>query len=124
MNSLSILLATALTSIVLFPIVAFGQGQAELILVRGKVWTEDPRQPEVEAVAIQGNRIVGVGDSQSVLKLAGPTTRVIDLRGRRVVPGFNDAHVHFYMGGDGITSVQLLGASSAEEFRKRIASFA
>ncbi len=102
----------------------FGQGQADLVLVHGKIWTENPKQPEVEAVAIQGSRIVGVGDSESILKLAGPTTRVVNLKGHRVVPGFNDAHVHFYMGGDGITSVQLLGAVSAEEFRKRIAEFA
>jgi predicted amidohydrolase YtcJ len=124
MNVISILLAATLTAVFLFPIVTFGQGQADLVLVHGKIWTENPKQPEVEAVAIQGNRIIGVGDSESILKLAGPTTKVVDLKGRRVVPGFNDAHVHFYMGGDGITSVQLLGAVSAEEFRKRIAEFA
>jgi len=124
MNSISILLEATLTTIALFPIVTFGQGQADLVLFHGKIWTENPKQPEVEAVAIQGNRILGVGDSESILKLAGPKARVVDLKGRRVVPGFNDAHVHFYMGGDGITSVQLLGAVSAEEFRKRIAAFA
>jgi len=124
MNVISILLAATLTTVFLFPIVTFGQGQADLVLVHGKIWTENPKQPEVEAVAIQGSRIVGVGDSESILKLAGPTTRVVNLKGHRVVPGFNDAHVHFYMGGDGITSVQLLGAVSAEEFRKRIAEFA
>jgi predicted amidohydrolase YtcJ len=123
MNGLSILLAATLTTIALFPIVTFGQGQADLVLVHGKIWTENPKQPEVEAVAIQGNRIVAVGDNESILKLAGPKTKVVDLEGRRVVPGFNDAHVHFYMGGDGITSVQLLGAVSAEEFIKRIAEF-
>jgi len=124
MNGLSILLTATLTTIALFPIVIFGQGQADLVLVHGKIWTENPKQPEVEAVAIQGNRIMGVGDSESILKLAGPNTKVVDLKGRRVVPGFNDAHVHFYMGGDGITSVKLLGAVSAQEFRKRIAEFA
>jgi predicted amidohydrolase YtcJ len=103
---------------------AVGQGQADLILVHGKIWTENPRQPEVEAVAIRGNRIAAIGNSDSILKLAGSTTRVIDLQGRRVVPGFNDAHVHFYMGGDGITSVQLREASSAEDFRNKIAEFA
>jgi predicted amidohydrolase YtcJ len=124
MHAVSIVVAAALTTLVLFPIAAFGQGHADLILVGGKIWTENPRQPEAEAVAILGNRIVEVGDSDSVLKLAGPSTRLVDLEGRRVVPGFNDAHVHFYMGGDGITSVQLHEASSAEEFRKRIAEFA
>jgi predicted amidohydrolase YtcJ len=124
MHALSIVVAAALTTAVLFPVRAFGQGQADLILVHGKIWTENPRQPEAEAVAIQGNRILEVGESDSVLKLAGPKTKVVDLKGHRVVPGFNDAHVHFYMGGDGITSVQLHEASSAEEFRKKIAEFA
>jgi predicted amidohydrolase YtcJ len=49
---------------------------------------------------------------------------VIELHGRRVVPGFNDAHLHFYMGGDGLTSVQLHDASSPQEFRKIVAAFA
>src|ERR1700730_18417823 len=124
MHALSIAAAAALTAALLFPVAALGQSHVDLILVHGKIWTENPRQPEAEAVAIQGNRIVEVGDSEAILKLAGPKTRVIDLKGRRVVPGFNDAHVHFYMGGDGITSVQLHEASSAEDFRRRIAEFA
>jgi predicted amidohydrolase YtcJ len=124
MQALSIVIAAALTTVVLFPVVASGQGHVDLILVHGKIWTENPRQPEAEAVAIQGNRIVEVGDNDSIRKLAGPKTRIIDLNGLRVVPGFNDAHVHFYMGGDGITSVQLHEASNPEEFRKRIAEFA
>jgi predicted amidohydrolase YtcJ len=95
-----------------------------LILIHGKIWTENPAQPEVEAVAISGNRIVALGDSATLLKLQGPGTQVVELHGRRVVPGFNDAHVHFYMGGDGLTSVQLHEASSPEEFRQKMASFA
>ena len=75
MNGLSILLAATLTTIALSPIVTFGQGQADLVLAHGKIWTENPKQPEVEAVAIQGNRIVAVGDSESILKLAGPKTK-------------------------------------------------
>jgi predicted amidohydrolase YtcJ len=124
MQALAIVMALALTTVALFPVVASGQGHVDLILVHGKIWTENPRQPEAEAVAIQGNRILEVADSDSIQKLAGPKTRIIDLGGRRVVPGFNDAHVHFYMGGDGITSVQLHEAANPEEFRKRIAEFA
>jgi predicted amidohydrolase YtcJ len=124
MHLASLIIATALTTAALFPVVALGQGQPDLILVHGKIWTENPRQPEAEAVAIRGNRIIEIGESNSILKLAGSNTKVIDLHGRRVVPGFNDAHVHFYMGGDGITSAQLHEASSAEDFRRRIAEFA
>lgn len=124
MQALSIVIAAAFTTVALFPVVASGQGQTDLILAHGKIWTENPRQPEVEAIAIHGNRIIEAGDSEFVLKLAGPKTRVVDLKGRRVVPGFNDAHVHFYMGGDALTGIQLHQASSAEEFRKKIADFA
>src|SRR3984893_577729 len=124
MHLASLIIATALPTAARFPVVAVGQGQPDLILVHGKIWTENPRQPEVQAVAIRGNRIIEIGESNSILKLAGSSTKVIDLHGRRVVPGFNDAHVHFYMGGDGITSVQLHEASSAEEFREKIAEFA
>jgi predicted amidohydrolase YtcJ len=103
---------------------ANAQVYATLVLVNGHVWTENPAQPEAEAVAVYGNRILRVGTSEEVRQLAGPPTRVIDLGGRRVVPGFNDAHVHFVIGGQVLANVQLLDASSQTEFRERIARFA
>ncbi|HEY2001035.1 MAG TPA: amidohydrolase family protein, partial [Acidobacteriaceae bacterium] len=102
---------------------ADAQVYATLVLVNGHVWTENPAQPEAEAVAVYGNRILRVGTSEEVRRLAGPPTRVIDLHGRRVVPGFNDAHVHFVTGGQVLANVQLLDASSQAEFRERIARF-
>ncbi len=65
-----------------------------------------------------------MGDSASIAKLIGPGTTVIDLKGRRVVPGFNDAHVHFYTGGSSLTCVHLRDTRSAAEFRTAIAAFA
>jgi hypothetical protein len=103
---------------------ASAQVYANLVLVHGRIWTENPAQPEAEAIAVFGNRILRVGTSAEVLRLAGPSTRVIELNGRRVVPGFNDAHVHFVDGGQGLTSVQLRDAASQAEFRQRIARFA
>ena len=97
---------------------------ASLVLVHGHVWTENPAQPETEAIAIAGNHILLTGTSAEVLRLAGPSTRVIDLHGRRVVPGFNDAHVHFVTGGLVLANVQLLDASSQAEFRDRMGRFA
>jgi len=96
----------------------------DLILTGGKIWTENPAQAEAEAIAISNNRIVAVGSSTDIEALRGARTKVVDLRGRRVVPGFNDAHVHFYYGGASLTSVQLRTAKSKEEFRDRIAKFA
>ena len=80
--------------------------------------------PEAEAFAVRDHRIAAVGSSTEIEKLAGPETRVIDLKGRRVAPGFNDAHVHFFWGGQGLASVHLTDATSKAEFRRRIAEFA
>ncbi|MEY3282514.1 MAG: hypothetical protein RIR86_527 [Acidobacteriota bacterium] len=105
-------------------------GEIDLLLLNGKVWTGVPdgaaagKIREVEAVACQGGRIVAIGKTAALRRLAGRQTRVIDLAGRRVLPGFNDAHVHFADGGQGLASVQLRDAPSAAEFRDRIARFA
>jgi predicted amidohydrolase YtcJ len=67
---------------------------ADLVLTGGHVHTVDPSRPRAEAVAIAGERIVAVGAAAEIGELVGPRTRVVDLRGRLVVPGFQDAHVH------------------------------
>jgi predicted amidohydrolase YtcJ len=97
---------------------------ADLILTNGKVWTVNPAQPLAAAVACTGNRIAAVGSSAEIARWAGPKTRVIDLAGRLVVPGFNDAHVHFYAGGAHLGSVKLRDARTEAEFRERIRTFA
>jgi predicted amidohydrolase YtcJ len=66
----------------------------DLILLNGKVFTSDVKQLYVEAIAIRGDRIVAVGKSSSIKSSAGPSTKLIDLGGRTVIPGVNDAHVH------------------------------
>jgi predicted amidohydrolase YtcJ len=60
----------------------------------GKVFTGDPVAPWAQAVAVQGGTIISVGSSAAVLALATPATRIIDLGGRTLIPGLNDAHVH------------------------------
>ncbi len=81
---------------ILLSISVLGQHEsADLILFNGKVFTADAASPYAEAVAIRGERIIAVGSSRDIDKLAGPRTRRIDLQNRVVVPGFNDAHFHF-----------------------------
>ncbi|UWZ82758.1 amidohydrolase [Occallatibacter riparius] len=99
-------------------------GEATLILVHGKVWTENPAEPTAQAVALDGNRIIAVGTDDEIRKLAGAGTRVIDLNGRLLLPGFNDAHVHLFGGGESLTTVQTRDAKSQAEFKQRIADFA
>ncbi|WP_133271522.1 amidohydrolase [Hymenobacter radiodurans] len=70
-------------------------GRADMVLLNGKIFTSDAARPSVEALAIRGERIIAVGTVAEISKLAGPKTRRIDLQGRVVTPGFNDAHNHF-----------------------------
>jgi len=79
----------------LVPILSFGQRvSADLILFNGKVFSANPAHPYAQAIAIRGERIIAVGTSAEITVLAGPRTRRIDLRGRLVIPGINDAHYH------------------------------
>jgi hypothetical protein len=66
----------------------------DLVLTGGRVYTLDPARPWAEAVAVRGDRIVGVGTSAEMRRAAGSSTRVIDLKVAFVSPGFNDGHVH------------------------------
>jgi predicted amidohydrolase YtcJ len=104
--------------------IAAAQPAASLVLLNGKVWTVAPSQPRAEAVACLGGHIAAVGTNDQIRKWIGPGTQVIDLGGKLVLPGFNDAHVHFYAGGSNLTSVQLRDARSEAEFRDRLAAFA
>ncbi|TCO81671.1 hypothetical protein EV699_10764 [Plasticicumulans lactativorans] len=72
---------------------------AELILLNGRFHTVDRARPTAEAVAIRAGRFVAVGDAREAMALRGPATRVVDLGGRRVIPGLNDSHLHLIRGG-------------------------
>src|SRR5438445_1057475 len=69
------------------------------ILHNGKIATVNPKQPEAQAIAMAGGRFSAVGADGDVLKSRGPATRVIDLGGRRAIPGLNDSHLHVIRGG-------------------------
>lgn len=101
-----------------------GQDGANLLLVGGKVWTADPAHSETEALAIRGDRILATGSSAEMMKLATPDAKVIQLRGRLVLPGFNDSHVHVQKGGASLVGVHLTDTRSQAEFRERVAAYA
>ena len=65
-----------------------------MILHNGRIYTGDPKQPYVEALAIRGARVSAVGESSTILKSATPGTRIIDLAGHMAMAGINDAHDH------------------------------
>jgi predicted amidohydrolase YtcJ len=72
---------------------------ADLILHNGKISTLDPKKPEVESLAVENGRVTKVGMNSDILASRGPNTRVVDLGGRRVIPGLNDSHLHLIRGG-------------------------
>ena len=114
----ALLLATLAFSPTAEPVVA-----ADLILVNGKVWTGEKARPDATAIAVWRDRIVAVGSVDDVKPLIGKGTRVIDLKGRRVVPGFYDSHVHWLGGGRSLAEVDLKDARDEAEFGKRLQEF-
>jgi hypothetical protein len=67
----------------------------DYVLVNGKIFTAGGQHPYAQALAIKGELILSVGSSEEISRLASPHTIRIDLHGRRVIPGINDAHYHF-----------------------------
>lgn len=93
----------------------------DTILLNGKIVTLDARSTIAPALAIDEGRITAVGSSDDIRKLAGPATRVIDLRGRTVIPGLIDSHLHAIRAALSFsTEVNWIGARSLEEALGRI----
>jgi len=92
-----------------------------LLLINGKLFTQDERHPDATAVAVCGGRIQIVGDDEQVLAMAGPDARVVDLDGRRVLPGMTDAHFHYYDWALGLRRLPLTGTRSLEDLQQRLA---
>jgi predicted amidohydrolase YtcJ len=95
---------------------------ATLLITNAAIYTVDKQHPKAEAVAVIGDRIVAVGSSAEIDLWRGLDTKVIDARGKLLVPGFNDAHLHFISGGAQLDQVNLTNATSPQEFGGRIAA--
>ncbi len=93
---------------------------ADLIIMNAKIWTVDKSLPTAEAVAVLGDRIVAVGSNAEIGLWRGPHTQVIDAGRKLLLPGFNDAHLHFVSGGMQLDNVQLNAAARPEEFARII----
>ena len=93
----------------------------ELILVGGKLHTQDPDYPRATAVAIHGRHVRAVGDDDEIRLLAGRHTRIVDLEGRLVLPGMTDGHVHYYDWSLGLRRLPLAETPSLAEVKRRVA---
>jgi predicted amidohydrolase YtcJ len=100
--------------------------KADAIFLHGNVYTGVMESSSfkavkrAQAIAVRGDRIQAVGENAEILKLKGPETQVIELGGKFLMPGFNDAHAHLSSGGAERLNVNLTGAKSLDEFRERI----
>lgn len=103
-------------AVLFFPIVLFSQQYADIIFINGKIWTVDKSKPEVEAVAVYNGNIIAVGSSKEIQKYTGKSTKVVDLKKKRMLPGFIDNHTHFMSGGFQLQSVDLRNAKDEMEF--------
>ncbi len=93
---------------------------ADLLFVHGVVRTVRAGEPPRQALAVTGDRISFVGDDGPALLLAGPATRVVDLRGRALLPGFADGHLHLSGFGEALREVDLVGTTSFDDVIERV----
>ncbi len=96
---------------------------ADLILHNGVVWTVDDSKPQAEAIAVRGDRIIKVGGNREVLALKDAHTRLIDLKGAFVTPGFNDNHVHFASAAGFFWNLQLMDVHTDDAFTRRVKDY-
>jgi predicted amidohydrolase YtcJ len=90
------------------------------IFINGVVYIGTAKPSRAQAIAIRGERIIAVGTTAQISKLAGKETKVVDLGGKFVAPGFNDAHCHLSNGGFEKLNVNLIGTKSLEEMLSRV----
>ena len=93
----------------------------ELFLVNGRFHTQDPDYAHATAVAIRDGRLWAVGSDEDIRALTRPGQRVIDLQGRRVLPGLTDSHFHYYDWALGLRRLPLATATSLSDVRARVA---
>ncbi|MFD0366869.1 amidohydrolase [Streptomyces sp. NPDC127114] len=96
---------------------------ADLVFTGGPVFTGDPARTRAGSLAVVGERITAVGHDE-VRDLIGPRTEVVDLKGKLLIPGFQDAHIHAVYGGVELAECDLSGTTGVDEYRTIIAEFA
>lgn len=97
---------------------------ADLVLTGGRIFTADAAKTWAEALAVRGGRIVAIGGDRDVRPLVAAGTRVIELRGRTVTPGFGDAHVHPPLAGLARIRCELHGLRGLDEYLAAVAAYA
>ena len=102
---------------------AAGKPVADLVIWGGPIYTAVDAKPKVEAVAVSHGRIAYAGGKAGAQAMVGPSTKVIDLKGAALFPGFTDAHAHLSEIGERELTLNLEGSASAAEVTKRVAAY-
>src|SRR5438477_5681096 len=105
----------------------FAQGgpePADTILIHGHIYTVDSKHPWAEALAIRDGKILAVGSDREINRVLGASTKVINAKGRLVLPGFTDCHVHFMEGSLLLQQIFLNGAKTIPEIQSRVKAYA
>jgi predicted amidohydrolase YtcJ len=96
---------------------------ADLVVINANIYTMVSKDARADAMAIKGDRIIAVGKNDAIRKRVGPSTRAIDARGRLVIPGFNDAHVHFMGIGNTFSTIDLREAKTPADISARVVRY-
>ena len=97
---------------------------ADVVVLHGRIYTLDAKHPWAEAIAIRGERILAVGKDREILRHQNSSTKIIDAKGRLVLPAFTDCHVHFMDGSRALQQVALDDAKTIAEIQQRVKAFA
>lgn len=97
--------------------------RATMILHNASVLTMDDDAPRATAVALEGSRVLAVG-GEALVALAGGDTKVIDAKGRTVLPGFNDSHLHIFLGAVGLSHLNLIEVQGLDALRAAVRAYA
>src|SRR5712692_9015738 len=118
------------TLLLLLCVAAFTRAQgrivepADIIVVHGHVYTENPKQPWAQAVAIYRGKIVAVGNDPEIERMRGMGTKVVNAGGKLVLPGFVDCHIHFFEGSMKLAWVHLEDAKNLSDIRAKLRAYA
>ncbi|HYK20036.1 MAG TPA: amidohydrolase family protein, partial [Pyrinomonadaceae bacterium] len=115
-----LLLLAGVLLLTLVPAQQRAQDTADILFKNGNIYTANDRSPRAEAIAVKGDRIVFVGTNSAAQKFVGTNTRVVDLKGNTVLPGFTDSHQHLSGVGQREMTLNLEGTTSLEDFLAKV----
>ena len=104
--------------------VCFAIQPADLVILNANIRTMDRKKPRAEALAVKDGKFVAVGTNREIRAFVGPQTKRIDANGKLVLPGFNDAHVHFAAIGNKFSTIDLKRAKTLDEVAAMLAEYA